>query len=466
MERFINNNFLLENKISKHLYNSYSENKPIIDFHNHLNPKYIAEDFQFENIGQIWLEGDHYKWRAMRANGVSEKYCSGDASYKEKFLKWAETVPYTAGNPLFHWTHLELARYFDIYELLSPSTAEAIFEKTREKLQSPDFSTRGLLKMMNVDMLGTTDDPADDLRYHKQIHDEGYDIKVLPSFRADNLIKTENIDLFISYINKLGDAADIQIVDLYSLIEALDKRHQYFHDLGARVSDSGPDRFFFEEYTHQEVNSILKKLLSGRAINEIETEKYRTCIMSELAKLNHKRGWTQQFHVGALRNNNSRKFAVLGPDTGWDSIGPIQNPIKMSRFLDHLDKEDKLGKTILYNLNPADNEMIIAMCGNFNDGSIAGKVQYGAAWWFLDQKTGIEKHLNYLSSYGLLSRFVGMVTDSRSFLSFPRHEYFRRIVCNYVGMQVEKGLIPNEESILKQIIEGVSYSNAKNYLNL
>ncbi len=456
---------MLGNEVSRHLYNSYSKNKPIIDFHNHLDPKYIAEDYKFDNLGQMWLEGDHYKWRAMRINGVTEQFCSGTASFKEKFLKWAETMPYAVGNPLYHWAHLELARYFNIYELLSPATAESIFAETSEKLKLPEYSTRGLLKMMNVELVATTDDPADDLKYHKQLYDEGYEIKVVPTFRADNIIKTEDPSFVKSYIEKLGEVSDINIIDLNSLLEALDKRHAYFHELGARMSDSGPLRFYFEEYSHEEVDIIFKKLLSGKNIGETENEKYRTCIMAELAKLNHKRGWTQQFHVGPLRNNSSRKFAALGPDTGWDSIGPVQDPIKMSRFLDHLDKDDKLAKTILYNLNPADNEMMIAMCGNFSDGTVAAKVQYGAAWWFLDQKSGMEKHLKDLSALGLLSRFVGMVTDSRSFLSFPRHEYFRRIACNYIGEEVEKGLIPNDESILKQLVEGISYTNAKNYLN-
>lgn len=465
MERFINDDFIFTNGSAKCLYNEYSMHLPIIDFHNHLDPKCIAEDYQFDNLGQIWLEGDHYKWRAMRINGVNEHSCAGAASDKQKFMKWAETVPKTVGNPLYHWTHLELARYFGIYDLLSPRTAEAIYEETKIKLQLPDYSTRNLLKMMNVEMLGTTDDPADDLRYHQQLKDEGFEIKVLPSFRADNVLKTASPGEYVTYLERLGAAANITITDLTSLLEALDARHAYFHSLGCRLSDSGPYRFYYSDYTLTEVNGIIKKLFCGKSLSEEETEKYNTCVMAELARMNHKRGWTQQYHLGPLRNNSIRKFKEVGADAGFDSIGQVQNPEKMGAFLNLLDKDDQLCKTILYNLNPADNEMMLTMCGNFSDGSIAGKVQYGAAWWFLDQKTGMEKHLKDYSALGLLSQFIGMVTDSRSFLSFPRHEYFRRIACNFIGEEIEKGLIPNDESILKPLIEGLSYNNAKNYFN-
>ncbi len=465
MKPFISEDFILSNRKAHTLYHEYAKVLPVIDFHNHLNPKYIADDYQFDNLGQVWLEGDHYKWRAMRIDGVHEHNCAGAASDKEKFMAWAKTVPNTVGNPLYHWTHLELARYFDIYDLLSPSSAVAIFEETQVKLQSEAYSTRNLLKMQNVEMLGTTDDPADDLRYHKQLKDEGYDIKVLPSFRADNVLKTGVPGEFIAYLEKLGLAADVHISNLSTLLEALDKRHAFFHDLGCRVSDSGPYRFYYSAYTITEINKIIKKLLSGKSISEVETEKYNTCVMAELAKLNYKRGWVQQYHVGPLRNNSTRKFNEIGADTGFDSIGGMQNPDKMAAFLNYLDKDDQLCKTILYNLNPADNEMMLTMCGNFNDGSVAAKVQYGAAWWFLDQKAGMEKHLQDLSVLGLLRHFVGMVTDSRSFLSFPRHEYFRRIACNYIGEQVEKGLIPDDESLLKPLVEGISYRNAKNYFD-
>jgi len=332
-------------------------------------------------------------------------------------------------------------------------------------LQSSDFTTRNMMRKMNVEMVGTTDDPADTLEYHQQLINEGFEIKVLPTFRADNVLKTEDPGQFRSYIEKLGAVADVAISTFNDLIKALDNRHAFFHELGGRLSDSGPDRFYYAEYTDKEVSDAFLKLISGQHLNSEETEKYRTAVMAELARMNHKRGWTQQFHVGAVRNNNARKFSALGVDTGFDSIGNAQDGVKMSRFLDLLDRTDQLAKTILYNLNPSDNEMMLTMCGNFNDGSMVGKVQYGAAWWFLDQKTGMEKHLRDLSVLGLLSRFVGMVTDSRSFLSYPRHEYFRRIACNYIGSEVEKGLIPNDDELLKSLVEGISYGNAKSYLN-
>ncbi len=462
---FIADNFVLQNKTAESLYHDYAEDKAIIDFHNHLSPKEIAEDIKFSNLSEIWLGGDHYKWRAMRINGINEKYCTGSASDYEKFQHWAATVPYTVNNPLYHWTHLELARYFDINDLLSPKTAEHIYKSTEELLQSDDFSTRQLLKKMKVEMVGTTDDPADSLEHHKALKEEGYDIKVLPTFRADQVLNTENPSDLSQYLLRLGSISNININKLDDLLEALEQRHAYFHSLGCRLSDSGQARFYFAEYTHQQVDEILSKLIKGEQISSQEQEKYKTCLMAELAALNHKRGWTQQFHVGAIRNNSTRQFKALGADTGWDSIGDAQSSVKMSLFLNLLDSRNQLAKTILYNLNPSDNEMMLTMCGNFCDGSTPGKVQYGAAWWFLDQQSGMEKHLRDLSALGLLSRFVGMVTDSRSFLSFPRHEYFRRIVCNYIGSQVEKGLIPNDETILKQVVEGISYNNAKSYFN-
>ena len=462
MTQFINQNFLLGNKTAERLYHQYSANQPIIDFHCHLSPQMIADDRQFDDIGQIWLEGDHYKWRAMRTNGVDERYCTGDASAREKFMKWAETVPRTVGNPLYHWTHLELARYFNIFELLSPKTAGKIFDEANAQLRSKEFSTRSLIKRMNVEVICTTDDPADDLLSHMKIKDS-FDVKVLPTWRPDAVIKIEDPDKFRAYISKLSAAAGKPIDGFNDLIEALEKRHKFFHDNGCRLSDHGLDRFFYASYSDGEADVILKKLLSGKPVNYEDPEKYKTAVMSELCKMNHKRGWTQQFHVGAQRNNNARMFRKMGPDTGWDSIGVPQDAVKMSRFLSHLDDNDQLAKTILYNLNPSDNEMMVTMAGNFNDGSIPVKVQYGAAWWFLDQKAGMEKHLKDISALGLLSRFIGMVTDSRSFLSYPRHEYFRRLACNYIGEEVENGMIPDDEELLKTLVEGISYRNAKEY---
>jgi len=462
MKPFIQDNFLLGNKTAEKLYHKYAENQPIIDFHCHLSPAMIAEDRQFNNLTQAWLEGDHYKWRAMRTNGISEKYCTGDGSDFEKFNKWAETVPATAGNPLYHWTHLELARYFNINDLLSPSTASAIYEQTSAMLQSKEFSTREMIRKMKVEVICTTDDPTDTLEYHRKLKGS-FDVKVLPTWRPDNVIKTEDSEKFIAYIKKLEQASGTDIKSFETLIGALDKRHAFFHEMGGRLSDHGLDRFYFSSYTISEADKILRQLLKGGSISTEEAEKYKTAVMVELCRMNHKRGWTQQFHVGAIRNNNERMFRLLGPDTGWDSIGAPQDAIKMSKFLSALDTTDQLAKTILYNLNPSDNELMITMAGNFNDGTSAVKVQYGAAWWFLDQKSGMEKHLKDLAALGLLRRFIGMVTDSRSFLSYPRHEYFRRLVCNYVGKEVEKGHIPDEEELLKPIIEGIAYKNAKAY---
>ena len=462
MKRFINDDFLLENKTARRLYHEFSENQPIIDFHCHLSPSMIADDICFDNIGQAWLDGDHYKWRAMRTNGINEKYCTGDATAKEKFLKWAETMPAAIGNPLYHWAQLELARYFGIYDLLSPSNASEIYEKASSMLRTGEFSIRSLLRKMKVELVCTTDDPTDTLEFHTRMKD-CKDLRMLPALRPDNVIKTDDPEKFREYILRLGKAADKEISGFETLVEALDDRHAFFHSMGCRLSDHGSDRFYFSSCSPEEADKIFRALLNGKQLTADETEKYRTAILLELCRMNHKRGWTQQFHVGAQRNNNSRMFRKMGPDTGWDSIGVPQDAFRMSRFLDALDDTDQLAKTILYNLNPADNEMMLTMAGNFNDGSRAVKVQYGAAWWFLDQKTGMEKHFRDLSSFGLLRRFVGMVTDSRSFLSFPRHEYFRRILCNFIGCEIEKGIIPGEDELIKPLIEGVSYKNAKEY---
>jgi glucuronate isomerase len=459
---FINDGFLLGNKTAEKLYHKYSENQPIVDFHCHLSPAMIAEDRQFNNLTQAWLEGDHYKWRAMRTNGINEAYCTGNASDPEKFKMWAKTVPATVGNPLYHWTHLELARYFNIYELLSPSTSTGIYDKASALLKTKEFSTRSLIQKMKAEVICTTDDPTDNLEHHIKLK-ASFEKIVLPTFRPDNIVKTEDPGKFRTYILKLEQASGFEIRNFEALIEAVDNRHGFFHETGGRLSDHGLERFYFATFTASEIDKILKKLLKGDSISCEEAEKYKTAAMLELCKMNHKRGWTQQFHVGAMRNNNARMFRQMGPDTGWDSIGVSQDAIKMSKFLSELDNTEQLAKTILYNLNPADNEMMITMAGNFNDGSSAVKVQYGPAWWFFDQKNGMEKHLKDVAALGLLRRFIGMVTDSRSFLSYPRHEYFRRLVCNFIGEEVEKGLIPDEEELLKPLIEGISYINAKEY---
>jgi len=462
MKNFINDDFLLGSRSARRLYHEYAENQPIIDFHCHLSPAMIDEDRQFDNLGQAWLEGDHYKWRAMRTNGINERYCTGDAPPLEKFEKWAETVPAAIGNPLYHWTHLELARYFGINHLLSPSTAAKIYEEASSMLRSLEFSTRSLIRKMKVEIICTTDDPADSLEHHMAIRDS-FEVRVLPTFRPDNVVKTEDPVRFTDYIRRLEAVSGKNISSFNDLVEVLDERHESFHRNGARLSDHGLERFYYSPYTDKEVNRIFRKLLDHDAVSMEEAEKFKTAAMTELCRMNHKRGWTQQFHVGALRNNNSRMFRIMGPDTGWDSIGVPQDAVKMSSFLNSLDNTDQLAQTILYNLNPADNEMMVAMAGNFNDGTRPAKVQYGAAWWFLDQQTGMEKHLKDVSALGLLRRFVGMVTDSRSFLSYPRHEYFRRILCNFVGEEIDKGIIPDEEELVKPLIEGISYRNAKDY---
>jgi glucuronate isomerase len=464
MKPFVNRDFLLGSKTAIRLYKDYAEDKPIIDFHCHLPPAWIADDRRFNNLTEIWLDGDHYKWRAMRANGVAEEFCTGKASDPEKFEKWAETVPDVIGNPLYHWTHLELARYFDIHELLSPSTAKEIYEKASALICKEEYSTRFIIRKMKVKLICTTDDPIDALEHHQKIR-TSFDIKVLPTFRPDAVLKVEDPSALFRYIQKLGNAAKTDIRNFETLTEALDKRHQYFHEHGCTLSDHGLGRFYFSPFTAAEVNAAFRKLLKGKYLSADEAEKFRTAVMVELCKMNHLRGWVQQIHIGAIRNNNARMFRLLGPDTGWDSIGTSQDIAGASRFLSFLDQNNQLAKTILYNLNPADNAMMITMAGNFNDGSVPAKVQCGAAWWFLDQKNGIEQHLRDVSSFGLLRRFVGMVTDSRSLLSYPRHEYFRRLLCNYVGNEVENGLIPDKEEILKPLIEGVCFYNAKEWFD-
>lgn len=462
MKPFINDRFLLTNDTAERLYHYYAESKPIIDFHCHLSPAMIADDRRYENLTQAWLEGDHYKWRAMRINGTDESFCTGSRTDQEKFSKWAETVPVTVGNPLYHWTHLELARYFNISELLSPATSEKIYEEASSLLMTQEYSIRYLLKKMKAEVVCTTDDPCDSLEFHKKLKGT-FEVKILPTWRPDNVIKIEDPAKFSAYLKKLEIAAGLTINSFEKLVEALDKRHGFFHENGGRLSDHGLDRFYFTQYSSSENEKIFGKLLKKENISSEDAEKYKAAVMTELCRMNHKRGWTQQFHVGAIRNNNERMFRTMGPDTGWDSIGSAQDVFRMSKFLSSLNSTGQMAKTILYNLNPADNEMMITMAGNFNDGTIPGKVQYGAAWWFLDQKNGMEKHLRDLSSLGLLRRFAGMVTDSRSFLSYPRHEYFRRILCNYIGEEVEKGLIPDEEELLKPLIEGICYNNAKEF---
>ena len=465
MKDFINDNFLLRTKTAEYLYHEHAVKMPIIDYHCHLSPKQIAENTRFENITQPWLYGDHYKWRAMRTNGVDERYCTGDATDKEKFEKWAETVPYTLRNPLYHWTHLELKRYFGISELLSKDTAESIYQKASEMLQDDDYRVQGLLKQMNVEVVCTTDDPVDNLEYHQQLAGMATGLKVIPAWRPDKAMAVENPAVYNTYLDLLSEASGKEINTYPALLEALKARHDYFHRNGCRLSDHGLENFYAEDYSEDEINTIFNKVRAGTALNETEILKFKSALLYELALMDHEKGWTQQFHIGALRNNNTRMFNMLGPDTGFDSIGDFQIAVPMSRFLDRLDQDNRLAKTILYNLNPKDNETMATMIGNFQDGTVPGKIQWGAAWWFLDQKDGMEKQMNALSNMGLLSRFVGMLTDSRSFLSYPRHEYFRRILCNLLGDDVEKGEIPDDKTLLGAMVEDICYNNAKNYFN-
>jgi glucuronate isomerase len=465
MQSFINDDFLLQSDAAKELYHQHAEHQPIIDYHCHLNPEYIANDRQFDNLGQIWLEGDHYKWRAMRSNGIDEKYCTGkDTSDWEKFEKWAETVPYTMRNPLYHWTHLELKQAFGVDKLLSPATAKEIFDECTAKLRTKEYSARGLMKKFNVEVVCTTDDPVDSLNYHIALKQEGFGIKVLPAWRPDKAMAVENPVEYRKYVEKLSEVSGVTIRKFDDLLQALRVRHDFFADLGCKLSDHGIEEFYAEKWSKSEIDTIFNKVYGGKELTQEEIRKFKSAMLYEGAVMDWEKGWTQQFHYGAIRNNNSRMMKQLGPDTGFDSIGDFTVAKAMSAFFDSLDVSGKLTKTIIYNLNPRDNDLVATMIGNFQDGSVPGKMQFGAAWWFLDQKSGIEAQLNSLSNLGLLSRFVGMLTDSRSFLSYPRHEYFRRILCNLIGNDVENGLLPaSEMDFLGKMVENISYFNAKNF---
>ncbi|HCT29880.1 MAG TPA: glucuronate isomerase [Bacteroidales bacterium] len=463
MKTFLDDNFLLQSKSAERSYHEHAKKMPIIDYHNHLIPELIATNKRFDNITQPWLYGDHYKWRAMRTNGVDERFCTGDASDWEKFEKWAETVPHTMRNPLYHWTHLELKRYFGVEDILNKQTAKKIYDKASKKLSHDEFRVQGLLTMMNVESLCTTDDPIDSLEFHSQIKGQNLPFKVFPTWRPDKSMAIENLEAYNEYLDKLCEVSGIEINSYSALINALRKRHDFFASLGCKLSDHGIEHFYAEDYTISEIESIFAKARKKAPLTHVEILKFKSAALYDLAILDHEKGWAQQFHIGALRNNNSRLLNKLGPDTGFDSIGDFQIAIPMSRFLDRLDKNDKLAKTIIYNLNPADNEVIATMIGNFQDGSIAGKIQFGSGWWFLDQKDGMEKQINALSTLGLLSRFVGMLTDSRSFLSYPRHEYFRRILCNLLGKDIENGELPNDIDFIGSMVEDICYNNAKNY---
>lgn len=493
---FLDENFLLRNKAAQTLYHEYAKEMPVIDYHCHLPPEHIAADHRFENLTQIWLYGDHYKWRAMRTNGVDERYCTGDKSDKEKFLKWAETVPYTLRNPLYHWTHLELQRYFGITEILNADTAEQIYEECSEKLRQEEYSVRNLLRKMNVAMVCTTDDPVDSLEYHKLLRqegnpvtsngvyrqagtahgetprsrtsgqpDDGFGIPVRPAFRPDKAMNIADPLAFNAYISRLEEASGLSIGSFGEFMDALKQRHDYFAENGCSVSDHGLEKVYTAEFTEAGIRSVFDQVRSGRAVTPEAQRTFQSAMLQYLAEMDWEKGWVQQYHLGALRNNSTRMMQQLGPDTGWDSIGDFSQARELALFLDRLDRQGKLAKTILYNLNPADNELMATMTGNFNDGSFPGKIQWGSAWWFLDQKDGMIRQMNALSNMGLLSRFVGMITDSRSFLSYPRHEYFRRILCNLFGEDMESGELPRDMEWAGKIIQDICYYNARDYFN-
>lgn len=462
---------MLDNDVAKELYHEHAEKQPIIDYHCHLSPQQIAENIQFRDITQLWLvdghSGDHYKWRAMRANGVSEDYITGGTrSSWETFEKWAETVPYTLRNPLYHWTHLELSRVFGIDKLLSPKTAREIFEECNAKLATEEFRGQALIRKFNVEVVCTTDDPADDLRWHKMILESPFGTKVIPAWRPDKAMAIENPKSYKAYLEKLGEAAGMEIKSYTDLQEALQKRHDFFASMGCKLSDHGLENFYAADYKQIEIDAIFKKVLLGIAPGPNELEKFRSAFLYDQAVMDAEAGWAQQFHIGAIRNNNSRMFNLVGPDTGYDAIHDLEIAAAGNKFFDRLAAADKLTKTILYCLNPKDNEVMMAMAYNFNDGTVPGKMQLGSGWWFLDQEVGMRRQLDALSTLGLLSRFVGMLTDSRSFISYPRHEYFRRILCDVLGIDIEKGKIPSSGiELVGKMVEDISYNNAKNYFN-
>ncbi len=463
MKAFLDNHFLLQNRTGQTLYNEYAAPLPIIDYHCHLSPQQIADDVQFENLTAAWLYGDHYKWRAMRTNGVNEQFITGSASDWEKFEQWAATVPYTLRNPLYHWTHLELQRYFGIDDILNASSAKRIYNKCTEKLHTKEYSIRNLLRRMKVQVVCTTDDPIDTLEHHQKIKEDGFEIRVLPAFRPDKAMEVSDAKAFNSYIEKLERVSNVSIFVFADFLAALKSRHDYFAGLGCCISDHGLEEIYADDFTENDVQLIFNQLRSGNNISLQQQRQFKSAMLLYFAEWDCEKSWVQQFHLGALRNNNSRAMKTLGADTGWDSIGDFSQAKSLSIFLDKLNGKNKLAKTVLYNLNPADNAVMATMIGNFNDGSVRGKMQWGSAWWFLDQKDGMTKQLNTLSNMGLLSCFIGMLTDSRSFLSYPRHEYFRRILCNLFGEDIERGELPNDIEWTGKIVQDICYHNAVNY---
>ena len=464
MKSFLDENFLLNTRTAEKLFHDFAEDLPIIDYHNHLPPNQVTNNKTFQNLTEIWLNGDHYKWRAMRANGISEEYITGSASDYDKFKMWAKTVPYTMRNPLYHWTHLELKRYFGITDILSPETADKIYEEANNHLSQDAFSTKGLLKKMKVEVICTTDEPTDTLKEHLALNEDSSDLKMLPTFRPDKFIQIEHSS-FLTCFKNLESVENTSIKSYDQYISALENRITYFHNAGCRLCDHGLGSIPASSFNPKNLDLILSKRIRGEVLNKEEITSFQSAVLFHLAELYYKKDWVMQFHLGAIRNNNNRLLNTVGADVGCDSIGDYSQAVSMSKFFNALDSEQKLCRTIIYNLNPGDNEVFATMAGNYNDGTMPGKIQWGSAWWFLDQKDGMEKQLNTLSNMGLLSRFIGMLTDSRSFLSFPRHEYFRRILCDLIGSDVENGLLPPDIPWLGEMVENISYYNAKRYFN-
>lgn len=463
---FIHDDFLLQSDSARELYHNYAKDEPIHDYHCHLPPQDVAMNRRFDNLAEIWLEGDHYKWRAMRSNGVAEELCTGDADPYDKFLAWCRTVPNTLRNPLYHWSHLELKRYFEIDTLISEDTAKEIWDAANEKLKSEAFSAHGILKKFKVKVVGTTDDPVDSLEHHKTIRGQGLDTAVVPTFRPDKALNVDHAEAFNAWVDKLAEVAGGPISSLGELLGALKSRHDFFHEMGGRLSDHGLERCFFADTSEAEASAIFDKARGGSDASDTEKEAFAFYVMREVGRWNAEKGWTMQLHVGAIRNNNSRMFRSLGPDTGFDSIGDFPQVRTMSRFLDSLDSTNQLPKTVIYNLNWSDNYAMATMLGNFQDGSVPGKIQLGSGWWFLDQKEGMEAQMNALSNLGLLSRFVGMLTDSRSFLSYPRHEYFRRILCDLLGNDIEKGELPRDFDLVGGMVRNICFANADRFFGV
>ena len=464
---YMNEDFLLLNETARQLYHEYAKKMPIYDFHCHLQAGQIAEDKQFDNLTQIWLNGDHYKWRAMRTNGVAEKYCTGDASDWEKFEQWAATVPACLRNPLYHWTHLELKKPFGIKDkLLNADTAKDIYAHCNTMLAAKALSVRNLMRSWNVKLVCTTEDPLDSLEHHQAIRESGFEIAVHTAWRPDKAMAIDNLDTLNLWINKLAELTGEAITSFDRYIEAIRKRQDYFHANGCRVSDHGLDKPYAADYTDSQIRAIFLKLRAKKELSDQERNQFKSAMLVEFGVMNFEKGWVQQFHLGVIRNNNSRKLTLLGPDTGFDSIGDFEMALPLARYLNRLEAQCKLTKTVLYNINPKDNAVMATMLGNFQDGITPGKLQFGPGWWFLDQRDGMIQQMDALSNLGLLSRFIGMLTDSRSFLSYSRHEYFRRILCNLLGEEVEKGFWPKDMALLGKMVEDISYNNARNYFDM